>query len=223
MGDRRGSQFVFEALFLIALATALAFAHLHAYEIAGGMLLGWLVVAALEWATWRGRPHYGSGVPPRYYVPTVNLPPAQPLEQVRVGYPEAARDEAPTWIAPAELRAEVLGEWPSAVTPPPEPEPEPDPEPEPEPEDEEPEFVAPGADDADPWTVAELPAEPGEEREPVAAGEGALARYHLEPLADPAPRRRFGRRSDAEGEPIEVPARPRGARRLPGAAAESKD
>ena len=189
MGERRGSQFVVEAVFLIALATALAFAHLHAYEIAGGMLLGWLVVALLEWATWRGRPHYGSGVPPRYYVPSVSLPPAQPLEQVAVGYPEATRDEAPTWIASAELRSELLGEWPVSVVPVPAPEEAPVAEADEE-EEEEPEFVAAGVPDADPWTVAELPAEPGAGFEPP-----------------------------AEGEPIEVPARPRGVRALPGSAA----
>ena len=50
---------------------------------------------SIEWAAWRGEPHYGSGLPPRYYVPNVNLPPAQPLEQVQAGYPEAHRDEAP--------------------------------------------------------------------------------------------------------------------------------
>ena len=76
------------------------------------MLLGWVIVAALEWAAWRDQPHYGSGLPPRYYVPSLNLPPAQPLEQVAAGYPEAQRDEAPTWIASAALRAEMLGEWP---------------------------------------------------------------------------------------------------------------
>ena len=75
MGDRRGSQLFVEAVFLIALAAALGLAHLKALEIAGGMLVGWLVVAALEWASWRSKPHYGSGVPPRYYVPSVNLPP----------------------------------------------------------------------------------------------------------------------------------------------------
>ena len=79
------------------------------------MLLGWLIVAALEWAAWRDEPHYGSGLPPRYYVPTVNLPPARPLEQVPAGYPEAQRDEAPTWIASAALRAEMLGEWPHSA------------------------------------------------------------------------------------------------------------
>jgi hypothetical protein len=218
MGDRRGPQFIVEAVFLIALATALALAHLRAYEIAAGMLLGWLVVALLEWAAWRGRPHYGSGVPPRYYVPSVNLPPAQPLEQVAVGYPEAARDEAPTWIASAELRSELLGEWPVSVVPEPEPEVGPVAEADEE-DDDEPEFVAAGVPDADPWTVAELPAEPGATYEPLADGE-AVARYHPEPLADPVPRRRFGRRDVSDGEPIEVPARPRGVRALPGAPKE---
>ena len=42
MGDRRGAQLLFEAVFLIALAAALALAHLRAIEIAGGMLAGWL-------------------------------------------------------------------------------------------------------------------------------------------------------------------------------------
>ena len=93
------------------------------------MALGWVIVAALEWAAWRGQPHFGSGLPPRYYVPRVNLPPAQPLEQVNVGYPGAQRDEAPTWIASAALRAEVLGDWPAAG---PEARPEPEVEPEPE-------------------------------------------------------------------------------------------
>ena len=76
------------------------------------MAAGWIVVAAIEWAAWRGEPHFGSGLPPRYYLPRVELPPAQPLEQVAQGYPDAGRDDAPTWIASAALRAEVLGEWP---------------------------------------------------------------------------------------------------------------
>src|SRR4051812_47004559 len=157
MSDRRGSRFVLEVLFLLALAVALTLTNLSPLEIAAVMLVGWVVVALFEWAAWRGEPHYGSGLPPRYYVPSVNLPPAQPLEQV--GYPEAQRDEAPTWIASAALRAEMLGEWPVAapaleedeipavvdvtplepeaeedVTPELEPEPELAAEPEPEPE-----------------------------------------------------------------------------------------
>ena len=115
MPDHRGSRFALEVLFLLALAVGLTLADLRPLEIGGVMLLGWLIVAALEWAAWRDEPHYGSGLPPRYYVPTVNLPPARPLEQVPAGYPEAQRDEAPTWIASAALRAEMLGEWPHSA------------------------------------------------------------------------------------------------------------
>src|SRR6476469_1638240 len=115
MPDHRGSRYALEVLFLVALAVGLTLAELQPLEIGGVMLLGWLIVAALEWAAWRDEPHYGSGLPPRYYVPTVNLPPARPLEQVPAGYPEAQRDEAPTWIASAALRAEMLGEWPHSA------------------------------------------------------------------------------------------------------------
>jgi hypothetical protein len=238
MADRRGSRFLLEVLFLLALAVALTLAKLAPLEIGGIMLLGWVIAAALEWVAWRNEPHYGSGLPPRYYVPRVNLPPAQPLEQVSTGYPEAQRDEAPTWIASAALRAEVLGEWPVAA-----------------PVVDEPAAVieeAPG----DPWTVAELPPSPlGEveqvEPEPIAsapepepelppepappprepeavepevvapqpaapATAAALARYSLDPLGDPAPRRRFGRRGGLETPGLEVPARPLGPRALPG-------
>jgi hypothetical protein len=226
MPDRRGSRFILEVLFLVGLAVALTLAQLGPLEIAGVMLLGWLIVAALEWAAWREEPHYGSGLPPRYYVPNVNLPPAQPLEQVQAAYPESHRDEAPTWIASPALRAEVLGseapeveepgEWPHAVP------------------------AQPDADE-DPWTIVALPAapldelEPEFEPEPVAAHEPApepelepslevelarsvqgVARYSLDPLGDPPPRRRFGR-SGAEAAPaVEVPARPDGVRALPG-------
>src|SRR3954452_14989139 len=117
MSDRRGSRFVLEVLFLLALAVALTLTNLSPLEIAAVMLVGWVIVALFEWAAWRNEPHYGSGLPPRYYVPGVNLPPAQPLEQVPsfdTGYPEA-RDEAPTWIASAELRADLLGDWPVAA------------------------------------------------------------------------------------------------------------
>ena len=115
MPDHRGSRFALEVLFLLALAVGLTLADLQPLEIGAVMLLGWVIVAALEWAAWRSEPHYGSGLPPRYYVPTVNLPPARPLEQVPAGYPEAQRDEAPTWIASAALRAEMLGEWPHSA------------------------------------------------------------------------------------------------------------
>src|ERR1700675_1585522 len=143
MTDRRGSRFVLEVLFLLALTVALTLANLSPLEIAGIMLVGWVIVALLEWVAWCDDPPYGSGVPPRYYVPQVNLPPAQPLEQVSAGYPEA-RDEAPTWIASPALRAEMLGEWPVA---------EPAASETPGPEEAE--------LDSDPWTRAEeLPVAP---------------------------------------------------------------
>ena len=250
MTDRRGSRFVLEVLFLLALTVALTLAKLRPLEIAGIMLIGWVIVAVLEWLAWREEPHYGSGLPPRYYVPQVSLPPAQVLEPVSPGYPDA-RDEAPTWIASPALRAEMLGaeshgDWPVAAPP-----------------------VSAQADGApegehDPWTSAEeLPAaplgevepapapafipppvsapvaaapEPEPEPEPVAVApepvavepEATLdvalarsvqgvARYSLDPLGDPQPRRRFARGAAPEPPAVEVPARPEGVRALPGA------
>jgi hypothetical protein len=217
--DRRGSRFVVEVLFLLALTVGLTLAELSPLVIAGVMLLGWVIVAALEWAAWRTEPHFGSGLPPRYYVPRVNLPPPQPLEQVAPGYPEAVRDEAPTWIASAALREEMLGEWPMAAPV--------------EREREAAELVqAVAGPAADPWLVAELPAAPLEEPEPRPAAEPpvpgpslaavrarplqGVANYNLDPLADPPPRRRLGRRSGEAPATIEVPARPEGVRSLPG-------
>src|SRR5215213_5039330 len=114
MPDSRASRFAFEVLFLVALAVAVVLADLRPLLIAAVMLAGWVIVALLEWAAWRDEPHYASGLPPRYYVPPASLPPRQPLEQV-ARYPSAEqRDEAPTWIASAALRAEVLGAWPVA-------------------------------------------------------------------------------------------------------------
>ena len=228
MSDRRGSRFVLEVLFLLALAVALTLTNLTPLEIAGVMLVGWVVVALFEWAAWRDEPHYGSGLPPRYYVPQVNLPPAQPLEQVATGYPEV-RDEAPTWIASAALREEMLGEWPVAAPPVSEPPvslppvSEPDawamPEPAAAPIDEvelEPEPVS------DPTPVSETPhapsvsdAQPDVEVELVRSVQG-VARYSLDPLAEPAPRKRFGRTATVEVPAVEVPSRPEGLRPLPG-------
>jgi hypothetical protein len=112
--ERRASRFALEVLFLVALAVGLTIANQPPLVIAGVMALGWVLVALGEWAAWRGEPHYGSGLPPRYYIPQVSLPPRQALEQFGDGYP-AGRDEAPTWIASPSLRAEVLGEWPVAA------------------------------------------------------------------------------------------------------------
>jgi hypothetical protein len=229
--DRRGSRFLLEVLFLLALAVGLTLADLAPLEIAGVMLIGWVIVAALEWAAWRGEPHYGSGLPPRYYVPRLNLPPPQPLDQVAAGYPEAARDEAPTWIASAALREEMLGGWPVASTP--------------EPELEQVEIVdvvevivEPAREQTrDPWLVVGLPEAPLGELAPgpaqpavaaaaepvskpsldVALARSAqrVARYSLDPLADPPARRRFARGTGEALPSVEVPARPGGTRALP--------
>jgi hypothetical protein len=283
MTDRRGSRFVLEVLFLLALTVALTLANLAPLEIAGIMLIGWVIVAVLEWVAWRDEPHYGSGLPPRYYVPQVNLPPAQPLEPVSAGYPEA-RDEAPTWIASPALRAEMLGEWPVAAPPAAEPgaedaeldpwtraeelpaaplgelEPLPatesDPEPAPEPEpaaqlepvaavEPPPAFIPPPlsappvsappvSEPNEPKPVpAVVPASaviepPAVEAEPevvepetsleveLARSVQGVARYSLDPLGDPQPRRRFGRGAAAEPDGVDVPARPEGVRALPG-------
>ena len=207
MPERRGSRFVVEALFLAALTVALALAQLDALEIVGAMALGWLVVAALEWTAWRGEPHYGAGLPPRYYLPRVDLPPPQPLEQVEQGYPGSARsDDAPTWIASASLRAEVLGEWPLFGPV------ERQEEQEEDADEDVPRFVEASRPGADPWTVAALPAGPVEEpAAPVRVkmrSDGRRARYSLDPLGDPPRRRRLGR-GPAGTELVDVPAHPR--------------
>jgi hypothetical protein len=268
MTDRRGSRFVLEVLFLLGLSVALTLANLQPLEIAGIMLIGWVIVAVLEWVAWREEPHYGSGLPPRYYVPQVSLPPAQPLEPVVPGSPET-RDEAPTWIASPALRAEMLGEetvgeWPVVVVPPVSPPPDaqetdvdtdpwtraeelpiaplgeldPAPEQEPEPEpvvavvEPAPAFIPPpvSAPPTSPPLISvtaeskvEPEAEPELEPEPepsldveLARSVQGVARYSLDPLGDPVPRRRFGRGDAPEPDAVEVPARPEGVRSLPG-------
>jgi hypothetical protein len=215
MIDNRGSRFAFEVLFLAALAAVLAVATVRTLVIVGVMAAGWVLVAAVEWAVWRSQPHYGSGLPPRYYVPRLHLPPPQALEQVRAGYPESQRDEAPTWIASAALRAEVLGEWPSApeapreeqqASVPPEPLPVIDVKPEPV-------VAAAPAPAAVPAPVrlppVRLDLSPGTPR----------ARYSFDPLTEAPPKRRFGRRREPDEPELEVPARP-SDRGLPGAASE---
>ena len=208
MVDRRGSRFAFEVLFLVALAVGLTLAEVRSLVIVGVMALGWVIVAALEWAAWRGEPHFGSGLPPRYYVPRVNLPPAQALEQVNAGYPKAHRDEAPTWFASASLRAEVLGVWPAAG-----------PEARPSGDDESRESLEPGPV---PVRLPDPLPEPGPVRVlRVTAYDGVLARYTLDPLGDPPPKRRFARRREEEPEGVDVPARPTGPRALPGQSTRS--
>jgi hypothetical protein len=75
MFGRRTPRFAVEVLVLVALAVSLTLAQLNRLAIAGVMLLGWLICSLLEWASLRGEAHYGAGLPPRYYVPQVRLPP----------------------------------------------------------------------------------------------------------------------------------------------------
>ena len=201
MLDRQGSRFALEVLFLAALAAGLALAKLRPLEIVGVMVIGWFVVALLEWAAWRGEPHYGSGLPPRYYVPSTSLPPPQPLEQVYAGYPDPQREEAPTWIASAALRSELLGDWP--VTAPSEAEDDED--------DLEPVQLPPART---PIPAPAVPAAPAQPPAPlpvlppvvVAHGSGT-ASHQLEPFGLQPARRRLGRRTVVETFVVEVPAR----------------
>jgi hypothetical protein len=240
-------RFAVEAVFLGLLAAALVVADRSALEIAGVMLLGWLVVALYEWAATRERAHYGRGLPPRYYVPQVSLPPPRPLEQLPYAYPAA---EEPTWIASPAM----LADWPVASAPqagsaedtivdealfaaiaeesgkeaPPTGQPE---LAEAEPEAEvllEPE-LAPAGSAADAngeaglgaAAAAVVVAQPEHEEERLAPAPGASARYTFDPFVESAPKRRFRRGSADEAAGIEVAATPPAPVGLPGRARES--
>jgi hypothetical protein len=196
MADRRAPRFALEAVFLAALAAALTFANLRPATIAGVMLLGWVFVAIFEWGALRGLAHYGSGLPPRWYVPRISLPPPRPLEQVGVGYPaaEVAGGDAPTWIASPAM----LADWPVADT-------------EPTADEQTHVHAVLGAELA----VALAEAGPAADvpQEPVQV---STARHRIDPLEEPVPKgRRFGKRQGADSVYAEVPARPEGSRSLP--------
>ena len=117
MPDRRGSRFALEALFLGALAAALAFTALSAAEIVAVMLGGWALIALTEWAAGRSPAALRRRPAAALARPAFALPPAQPLERVAGGYPEPELDEGATWIASAALREELLSEWPLMLEP----------------------------------------------------------------------------------------------------------
>ena len=115
MPGRLGPRFAIEALFLIALAVAAAYADLASKWIVIVMAGGWLVVALLElsadriWAAappWR-RPYYVPVSPPRAETAAAQLPPAaaeaepevQPEREPRLK-PTPTKEEAVTMIAP---------------------------------------------------------------------------------------------------------------------------
>ena len=238
MSERRALRLLVEVAFLAALAAALTFADLAPFETAGVMVLGWLLVAVFEWGAWRGRPHFGSGLPPRWYLPRVTLPPPRPLEQFSAGYPAVdAGADAPTWIASPAM----LAEWPVAEaepqteleTPvdeathvhelpeldellplePPDEAAEPELEPEEEPEEvAEPEpAAAPTPEPAPDEAVGEPAPAP-----PAAPADGRTARHRIDPLAPPPARaRRFGKRAPAAAVDVDVPAGPPPGRTLP--------
>ena len=113
-GDRQGLRLALELIFLGALAAALAVAEARGLVIAGVMLGGWLLVAGIEWASWRDRPRFGSGLPPRWSAATWDLPPPRAVEQQADRYPEARRDEALTRITRPGAGTEPPSDWPGA-------------------------------------------------------------------------------------------------------------
>ena len=112
--QRRGlRRFVLEVLFLAGVATALTVADLRPAAVIALMAVALVVVWLFEWASWLDQPHYGRGLPPRYYIPHVALPPPRPVEQYRGGgYPILEPDDAPTFVASTQEWAAALGEWP---------------------------------------------------------------------------------------------------------------
>jgi hypothetical protein len=111
MVDRRAPRLIVEIAFLAALAAGLTFADVRTSVIVAVMAAGWVIAAVFEWGAVHARPHYRSGLPPRWYTPAVRLPPPRPLEQLSSGYPAAeAQTDAPTWIASPAM----LAEWPVA-------------------------------------------------------------------------------------------------------------
>jgi hypothetical protein len=213
---RRAPRFAVEVLFLSALAAALTFVDLRPIAIAGLMLLGWALVAIFEWGAVRSRAHYGSGLPPRWFVPKISLPPPRPLEQVGSGYPAPETvGDAPTWIASPAM----LADWPVSESE------SPDGEQTHVHDVLEVELALAVAEKSreevagavvEPVQDAELPSEVAVEPVPVGAGPARMARHRIDPLDEPAPKaRRFGRRPDADVAYAEVPARPEGSRSLP--------
>ncbi len=115
MPRRNVRRFVLEVLFLAGVAAALTVANLRPAAVIGLMAAAWVVVALIEWSAWLGEPHYGRGLPPRYYVPQVALPPPRAVEQYRGGYPVLGiHDDEPTFVASTTEWAAELADWPAA-------------------------------------------------------------------------------------------------------------
>jgi hypothetical protein len=105
-------RFLLEVLFLAGVAAALAFAELRPAAIIGLMAVAWAVVALLEWTAWLDEPHYGRGLPPRYYVPHVALPPPVAVEQREPDYPVLPLEDEPTFVASTQEWGLGVAGWP---------------------------------------------------------------------------------------------------------------
>jgi len=226
MSERRAPRLILEVAFLAALAAALTFADLDTYQVAGVMLLGWLLVVVFEWGALRAWPHFGSGSPSRWHSPQVQLPPPRALEQFSAGYPAAeAASDAPTWIASPAM----LAEWPVADV-----------------ESDAERAVEEQTDEHDPFEEELVVAEAGEETQaeelefddepeeeevaaepepaeprrrvearPTRTGD-RMARHRIDPLAVTRPRgRRIGRRAETVVGDLDVPDGPPRRRLLP--------
>jgi hypothetical protein len=112
MPSHSARRFLLEVLFLAGVAAALTFAELRPAAIIALMAVAWVVVALLEWTSWLDEPHYGRGLPPRYYVPHVALPPPVAVEQGEPAYPILpVVDDEPTFVASTQEWG--LAEWPA--------------------------------------------------------------------------------------------------------------
>jgi hypothetical protein len=109
---RRSGRFVLEALFLAGVAAAVTVAQLRPAGVIVLMALAWVIVALLEWTAWLDEPHYGRGLPPRFYVPQVALPPPRAVEQLG-RYPVILEPDDDTTFETAVTEwAAGLDEWP---------------------------------------------------------------------------------------------------------------
>jgi hypothetical protein len=114
MRNRRLGRFVLEVCFLAGLAALATLARMHPAAVIGVMAFGWVVVALAEWSSWLDRPHFGRGLPPRYYVPQVSLPPPVPREQAAFGQVHRSldADNEQTWVVAGSDWAEAFPGWP---------------------------------------------------------------------------------------------------------------
>ena len=106
-----------EVIFLAGVAAAVTVADLRTAAVIALMVVALVLVWLFEWIAWLDQPHYGRGLPPRYYVPHVALPPPRPVEQRHLeqrrpeGFPVLHPDDAPTFVASTQEWA-ALDDWP---------------------------------------------------------------------------------------------------------------